>query len=88
MSDLERIAWVRRLARNGGARAIREAAGVSASELARAIDASPGAVSSWERGLRLPREEAALRYAHALEELSVHGRPHRVKEAAYGLSRR
>jgi transcriptional regulator with XRE-family HTH domain len=74
MSAIERVAWVRQLAKNGGARAIREAAGVTASELARSIDASPGAVSLWERGLRLPREAAALRYATVLEELSVHSR--------------
>jgi transcriptional regulator with XRE-family HTH domain len=77
MTDLERIAWVRRLARNGGARAIRQAAGVSASEVARSIGASPGAVSLWERGLRLPREAAALRYAALLENLSPSGRSSR-----------
>jgi transcriptional regulator with XRE-family HTH domain len=74
VSNIERIAWVRRLVKNGGARAIREAAGLSASELARSIEASPGAVSLWERGLRFPREQVALRYATALESLLVHSR--------------
>jgi DNA-binding XRE family transcriptional regulator len=73
-SSIERVAWIRALVKNGGARAIREAAGVSAAELARSIDASPAAVSLWERGLRYPREATALRYAAVLEGLSVHSR--------------
>jgi transcriptional regulator with XRE-family HTH domain len=74
MHDIKRIAWVRQLGRNGDARAIRKAAGISVSELAREIDASSGALSLWERGLRHPRPAAAMRWADALEELAVHSR--------------
>jgi DNA-binding transcriptional regulator YiaG len=71
MSDVQKVAWVRRVARSGSARVIREAAGLSASEIARAIEVSPAAVSRWERGQRVPREEAAERWADLLRGLSA-----------------
>lgn len=68
--ELEQVIWVRRLARNGGARALRQAAGVSASEVARDLNVTPGAVSRWERGLRVPRGVTAERWAELLRRLS------------------
>jgi transcriptional regulator with XRE-family HTH domain len=82
MASIEQVAWVRRLAKNGGARAIREAAGISVAELARSIDVSPAAVSLWERGARVPREDLALRYAAALELLSHHTSARRLRAIA------
>ncbi len=69
--DLELVAWVRRIARDGGARRLREATGISVSEVARQIDASPAAVSRWERGERIPRGEHADRWARLLRKLSA-----------------
>ena len=45
--QVEEVVWARRLARSGGARVIREGAGLSASEVARLIGVTPGAVSRW-----------------------------------------
>jgi transcriptional regulator with XRE-family HTH domain len=68
--ELEHVVWIRRLAQNGGARAIRQGAGISLSEAARAIGVTPGAVSRWERGQRTPRMNEAQRWAELLRRLS------------------
>jgi transcriptional regulator with XRE-family HTH domain len=69
--DVQQVAWVRRLARNGNARVIREGAGLSASEIARELGVSPAAVSRWERGERSPRGKAAEEWAALLRRLSA-----------------
>jgi transcriptional regulator with XRE-family HTH domain len=71
--DVQQVSWVRRLARSGGARVIREGAGFSASEIARELGVSPAAVSRWERGERVPREAAAERWAALLRRLANEG---------------
>jgi transcriptional regulator with XRE-family HTH domain len=68
--ELEHVVWIRRLAKNGGARAIRQEAAISLSEAARAIGVTPGAVSRWERGQRTPRINEAQRWAELLRGLS------------------
>jgi len=68
--ELLSIAMVRRLAANGSARAIREAAGLSISEVARDLGVTPSAVSRWERGLRRPHGQPATDYLKILEGLS------------------
>jgi transcriptional regulator with XRE-family HTH domain len=68
--EVEQVVWIRRLARNGGARAIREGAGLSVSEVARSIGVTPGAVSRWERGMRVPRSDEAERWALLLRRMS------------------
>ena len=50
-------------------REIREAAGVSQRELARAIEVSPQAVANWESGTYRPRPEQMERLLAALEIL-------------------
>jgi transcriptional regulator with XRE-family HTH domain len=75
MNTIEELAWLRALAANGGARTIREAARISASEVARELDVSPSAISRWERGLRSPRGDDARRYARLLRRLMNGGRP-------------
>jgi transcriptional regulator with XRE-family HTH domain len=67
--NLDDVTWIRRLARNGGARVIRESAGLSASEVARELNKSPATVSRWERGERVPRGEAAEHWARLLRQL-------------------
>jgi len=69
--DVQQVVWVRRVAREGAARHIREAAGLSASEVARQLGVSPAAVSRWERGERVPRGELAERWAEVLRALAA-----------------
>jgi predicted transcriptional regulator len=69
--SVEQLTWVRRLARSGGARAIRESAGLSASEVARELGVSPAAVSRWERGERAPRADLAEEWAALLRRLAA-----------------
>jgi transcriptional regulator with XRE-family HTH domain len=70
MVELADVTWIRRLAANGGARAIREAAHLSVSEVARELGVSPASVSRWERGLRAPRGRVAERWAEILHKLA------------------
>jgi DNA-binding transcriptional regulator YiaG len=69
-SDVARLARVRRLAASGAARAIREEAGLSLTELAAGVQVDRVTVHRWERGSRRPTGPAALRYLDVLEELS------------------
>lgn len=67
---LRRLMWMREQLRGGGAVTIRKSAGLSQEELAQALDCTPGAVSLWESGRRVPRGDLAARYASLLEELA------------------
>lgn len=64
------LAAIRRLLRSGEAKFIRLEAGLTQGELARLLDVTPGAVSRWEAGDRIPRGEVALRYRELLRGLS------------------
>ncbi|MDP9334301.1 MAG: helix-turn-helix domain-containing protein [Actinomycetota bacterium] len=64
--DLLRLAEARRLAATGAGRRIRVAAGLSQPELARSIGVPHETVGRWERGERVPRHPAALRWAELL----------------------
>lgn len=68
--DLERLSAVRVACRNGQARAIRVNAGLTQDEIAQTVRRSQTTVALWESGQRVPRGEAALRYADVLESLS------------------
>jgi len=68
-SELQRMAEVRRRLKDGEAREVRRAAGVSLSEMACAVGVSPTAIWRYENGSRVPRTAAALAYARALERL-------------------
>lgn len=75
-TNVERLAWMRRLvAAPGAAKAVREAAGLSQVELASALKVTQTAVSRWERGERIPRGQAAQDYARLLDRLN---RTHRA----------
>ena len=65
-SDLATIARIRADLRSGAARAVREAACVSATEMARAVGVSRQAVAAWEDGKSSPSAGNALAYAKAL----------------------
>lgn len=68
-SDPVKLATVRALAASGGARAIRQQAGLSLSEVAAACGVDQSTVHRWESAKRAPRGEAALRYASLLDAL-------------------
>lgn len=63
------LARVREQCRTGEAKAIRESADVSLSEVSTEVGTSPQCVSRWENGTRRPTGEAALRYAALLARL-------------------
>jgi DNA-binding transcriptional regulator YiaG len=67
-TDLVRV---RRLAATGAARALREEAGLSLSEIAEAAQVHKVTVFRWEHGQRRPRGPAAARYLEVLDELSA-----------------
>ncbi|WP_431772216.1 helix-turn-helix domain-containing protein [Streptomyces cucumeris] len=64
--QLRTVGEVRTLAASGKARALREARNIGLRELARAIGASPSALSRWEHGVNRPRADHALKWALAL----------------------
>ena len=70
ISDLHRLAWVRRVAATGEARKIRKEAHVTQNELANVVAVSRPTICLWETGKRIPRGAAALRYAKALDKLT------------------
>ena len=60
----------RRAAETGQARELREAAGLSQGEIARAAFVSPATVSRWEARVRRPTGEPAVRWARVLRLVS------------------
>jgi DNA-binding transcriptional regulator YiaG len=69
LSEALELAAVRRMARDGTARRIREDASVSRSELARDLRVHESTVQKWEAGQRSPRGRVALQYGRLLKEL-------------------
>lgn len=69
-SDAVEIARVRELASSGDAKAIRERARLSRSEVARSVEVDPSTIGRWEEGLRSPQGDAAIRYGSVLRELT------------------
>lgn len=67
---LRELGRVRRLVATGAAQAIREAAGATVAEVARAADVDRVSVHRWESGRRVPHGDAAIRYLRVLDELS------------------
>ena len=69
-SELAAVARTRAGLRSGDARRAREAAGVSAAEVARVIRVSRATVSDWETGRRVPTDGHALAYGRLLAVLA------------------
>jgi DNA-binding transcriptional regulator YiaG len=67
--NTSKLARVRRLATNGAARSIRQAARLSLPEVAAEIGVAVSTVWRWENGQRQPRGEAAERYSDLLDRL-------------------
>ncbi len=63
------IAWVREQCVNGEARRERQRLKLSEAQVGAVVGTSEVNISRWERGIRLPRKDAALRYAKALRQM-------------------
>ncbi len=68
-SDLARVTRVRRLAKSGQAKRIREEAGASLRDVGGEVGVYPGTVYRWEAGLTRPGREHALKWEAALARL-------------------
>jgi|GEM_PF-3048136 len=71
--DLGTLSRARELAASGRGRAIREAAGLRANEVAADpfVNVSSSTISLWERGLRVPRGRAAVGWVRLLDDLEA-----------------
>jgi transcriptional regulator with XRE-family HTH domain len=65
------VARARRATQDGRARSVRVAAGLSQHEVGAVVRVTAAAISRWESGVRLPRGEAAVRYARFLDRLGL-----------------
>jgi DNA-binding XRE family transcriptional regulator len=68
-SDLAAAVRIRADLASDAARKTREAAGVTAADIARVVGVTRQAVSSWETGAMVPTVEHALAYGRALAAL-------------------
>jgi DNA-binding transcriptional regulator YiaG len=68
--DLAALARVRRMAADGSARRIRQAARLSGPEVAGVLGVTAQAVSDWERGNHRPSPEVALAWLRLLDDLA------------------
>jgi DNA-binding transcriptional regulator YiaG len=66
----EKLQALRARTASGEARKIREAARLSLNDIARSVGTHYSTIARWESGERLPRGEAALRYAALLDRLT------------------
>lgn len=68
-SDLLLVTRARADLKSGAARSLRLSCGLTQTEVATQVGVSSVAVSRWEAGDRIPRGDAALRYARLLAAL-------------------
>lgn len=71
ITDLDRLAEVRQLIGTGEARRLRERAGMSLSETAKACEVDTSTVWQWEMRRRNPRGDRALRYHRVLKRFEA-----------------
>lgn len=67
--SLAAVVEARRLAASGEAKTIRTQAGLSASEMARAVHVHHKTLIAWEDGTAIPRADAAARWLEQLDSL-------------------
>jgi DNA-binding transcriptional regulator YiaG len=67
--SVQELAEAREFIASGEARRIREAARLSLADVAGAVGADYSGVGRWERGERVPRGPAAIKYARLLTRL-------------------
>lgn len=77
-TEAERLVTLRRWTTNGKARELRLAAKLSQADIARTVETDQTAVGRWERGERLPRGAAAMRYLNLLESVAAAMSPEHV----------
>ena len=65
----ERLATVKAMAADGSARRVRIAARLSLRDVALAVGVNTSTVGKWETGTRVPRGDAAWRYADLITRL-------------------
>jgi transcriptional regulator with XRE-family HTH domain len=70
MQKAAALAEVRASLRSGKAKALREAAGLSQRDVAEAVGATAPTISLWERGLRRPLSDSAIKYGRLLRILA------------------
>jgi DNA-binding transcriptional regulator YiaG len=70
MNDILLLARIRAQAADGTARAVRQSARLSLSEVAKHCGAVTTTISRWETGQRRPRGDAGLKYARLIEQLN------------------
>ncbi len=70
MTPATQLARVRRMARNGSARAIREEANLSLRDMSSDVGVESSTLWRWEAGVSVPRRDAGLRWLQVLEELA------------------
>ncbi|MDH6125918.1 helix-turn-helix transcriptional regulator [Kitasatospora sp. GP82] len=68
--ELRELAWVRHAVASGNARAIREKSHLTTGDVASAVQVTPVTVWRWEKNLRSPRGQTALRYGRLLRSLA------------------
>jgi transcriptional regulator with XRE-family HTH domain len=68
---LAQLARIERLRRSGEARSIRLRAGVTASDVARALKVTPASVLAWESAKSRPRPDVAVAWLEALDRIST-----------------
>lgn len=72
MSSPTELLEARNAAQSGRARRLREACGLSQCEVARLVGVRPSTINRWERQLRVPHGDVAVRWAEVLRELARH----------------
>lgn len=78
---LVRIAWARKLARSGRARAIRQEAGITLGEVADRVGVTVSTICKWEAGQRKPTGEPAALYGELLDRLYCEANPKAARDA-------
>lgn len=71
ITDALALHWSRTAIRSGLAADLRVAAELSQAEVAAAVGVTPTAVQKWEKNLRMPRGQVAVRYARFLLQLAA-----------------
>jgi transcriptional regulator with XRE-family HTH domain len=69
-TEMQLLIEGRRAAQSGRGARVREAAGISQTELAELAGVSAAAISRWEAGHRIPTGPSAIAYARALRQVT------------------
>jgi DNA-binding transcriptional regulator YiaG len=67
---VERLARARAMTTTGEARSVRKRSRLSLADVGRTVGVDTSTVGRWERGERVPRGDAAWRYADLLDRLA------------------